>query len=203
MKSVVIMRNFLSLTFILLALTPSGNCLSCIHCVTLDGSPCNGPSVVCAAGEVCLSVITHATVGEVEPVTTFNRACGKPECCDKSTSFSHPSGYLRNDHTCCYTDDCTPPIPTLPPVTSERNGVICRGCFSPDSDNCDDTNMSCTGDETQCIQVFTTTSGLISGMSILRGCASKQTCDMGNQYSSSGQVHVIAEVSCSPGSYEI
>ncbi|KAM4651463.1 phospholipase A2 inhibitor gamma subunit B-like [Discoglossus pictus] len=192
------MGPLLAITFVLSAFTATGYSLSCIQCMTTDGSSCIGASIGCSSTEnVCVSSITRTTVGVEEPLTVFSRTCGKSEWCGKVTSISHPGGYIKNNHTCCYMDDCTPPIPTIPTESTKKNGKICRGCFSATSDSCADIAMECTGNEIQCIKVITTTSGIFSTKSILSGCASNATCEIGDQYSISEHVQVKAEVSCS------
>ncbi|XP_044125182.1 phospholipase A2 inhibitor and Ly6/PLAUR domain-containing protein-like [Bufo gargarizans] len=99
--------------------------------------------------------------------------------------------------SCCNTDNCTPNTPTLPTISSNPNGLVCRYCASVDSTWChtDDT-VQCTGEQNMCLLQTTHVSGSVSASSAIRGCATKSICDLGSQSASAGGVTTDVKIIC-------
>ncbi|MEE6481979.1 hypothetical protein FKM82_013094 [Ascaphus truei] len=183
---------------VLCALTATGYSLSCTVCVSSSGTSCTGPSITCPADHVCMSSYTVTTARGIDIVDVFNRGCESQSKCGMSGSVSIADGKIKIGATCCTSDNCTPPIPTLPADNHQRNGVTCRTCTSADSDWCytSDT-MGCTGDEKMCLLQTTTMSEPISSNVAIRGCATESICNVGSQNVSSSGVNLRVTYKCS------
>ncbi|XP_069803905.1 uncharacterized protein [Dendropsophus ebraccatus] len=101
--------------------------------------------------------------------------------------------------SCCTSDNCTSPIVTAPPFSSQPNGLICPSCQALDSDWCSNGNtLPCYGDEIYCVQCTTTIDG---SQSIVRGCGSKGTCG-GRTYRVDGSL-IQYNRTCIGGGYSL
>ncbi|MEE6481903.1 hypothetical protein FKM82_013059 [Ascaphus truei] len=162
---------------------------------------CTGSSISCPADNVCLSSYTVTTVGGIEISTLFTRSCELQSKCDMSGSIIIPNGKIKTTTSCCTTDNCTPPIPTLPADNGVMNGLTCRACASADTDECytSDT-LECTGNEKMCLLQTTKKTGAVSSTVAFRGCATKSICNIGSQYVSDGGTNMEVKRSCTDGS---
>uniref|UniRef100_A0A803JKN1 UPAR/Ly6 domain-containing protein n=1 Tax=Xenopus tropicalis TaxID=8364 RepID=A0A803JKN1_XENTR len=106
----------------------------------------------------CVYIPTDGVTGS----EAYTLSCIPHNQCDKSGSIRIPNGKIKRGISCCYTDDCTPPTPTLPADNNTVNGLVCRTCASADSAWCytSDT-MQCTGDENMCLLQTTEIKGKI------------------------------------------
>ncbi|KAM4651758.1 ly6/PLAUR domain-containing protein 8-like [Discoglossus pictus] len=189
------MKPFLTV-LILTAWVATGYSLSCIQCSSTETSTCTGLPRTCPTEYACVSSITRTGDG-----TIFNRGCDNIELCGKSGSGSIPETKLKFSYTCCNTDNCTPPIPTLPADNTMKNGVTCLGCRTFESDSCNGTAVDCTGDENQCIKYINRSTREPTAPSlILQGCASKGLCEIAEVTKAED---FITEVTCSSGSYSL
>ncbi|XP_072282001.1 phospholipase A2 inhibitor and Ly6/PLAUR domain-containing protein-like [Pyxicephalus adspersus] len=172
------MATYLLIATILTTLPATGYTLSCIECSSKDNKICNGSSVTCPSGNYsCLLTRVMTTVGEMTPTRIYIRQCAPMKLCSKTGSISMPHSTFRTSLTCCDEDDCTPPEPILPKLSSKKNGKKCPACFEPNAMTCKkETIMDCTGSETICITQFTNTTGAVLGTTVSRGCATKQLC---------------------------
>ncbi|XP_075462394.1 uncharacterized protein LOC142497880 [Ascaphus truei] len=174
-----------------------GYSLTCIGCIDMADTSCTGSSISCPADNVCLSSYTVTTVGGIEISTLFTRSCELQSKCDMSGSIIIPNGKIKTTTSCCTTDNCTPPIPTLPANNYVKNGLTCPSCVSANSDWCypSDT-IQCTGDEKKCLIQSTKISGSISSTVAFRGCATESICNIGSQYVSDGGTNIEVKTSC-------
>ncbi|XP_075462388.1 phospholipase A2 inhibitor NAI-like [Ascaphus truei] len=195
------MSSLLTFTWVISALIATGYSLSCKVCLSTDHTSCTGDSTICSAGKVCMSSYTVTTAPDHEVNTIFVRSCELQRECGMSGSINIPDGKIKMGTTCCTSDNCTPPIPTLPADNDVMNGVTCRTCASADSNWCytSDT-MECTGNEKMCLLQTTEMSGSISHISALRGCATKSVCDIGDQHVSGDGITIKLTHTCSSGS---
>uniref|UniRef100_A0A803K920 UPAR/Ly6 domain-containing protein n=1 Tax=Xenopus tropicalis TaxID=8364 RepID=A0A803K920_XENTR len=143
--------------FILLSalsyLAGTGFCLSCIHCTSNDGSGCSGIAKNCTGDTVCMSTVTQTATYTGQATTTLRRSCGEPQYCSAGSLSSYFITTVTNS-TCCFTDSCTPPEPTMPNYKSKtKNGAVCKTCFARDERECSRFNTTmCTGSETFCVE---------------------------------------------------
>ncbi|MEE6515850.1 hypothetical protein FKM82_024972 [Ascaphus truei] len=167
----------------------------------MAGTSCTGTSLTCPAGGVCMSGYTVSRLGGIEATKMFIRGCESQSQCGMSGSFTIPDGTTKTSTSCCTTDNCTPPIPTLPANNNVKNGLTCRTCVSADSNWCytPDT-IQCTGDEKMCLLQSTKISGSSSLTTAIRGCATQSICNISSQSSSSGGMTVDVKTSCTNGS---
>uniref|UniRef100_A0A803KEJ2 UPAR/Ly6 domain-containing protein n=1 Tax=Xenopus tropicalis TaxID=8364 RepID=A0A803KEJ2_XENTR len=163
--------------FILLSalsyLAGTGFCLSCIHCTSNDGSGCSGIAKNCTGDTVCMSTVTQTATYTGQATTTLRRSCGEPQYCSAGSLSSYFITTVTNS-TCCFTDSCTPPEPTMPNYKSKtKNGAVCKTCFARDERECSRFNTTmCTGSETFCVEYeVRTEAGNDSYPTILKSCS--------------------------------
>ncbi|KAM5132670.1 phospholipase A2 inhibitor NAI-like [Mantella aurantiaca] len=108
-------------------------------------------------------------------------SCVPQDKCGVSGSATIASKEIKMGISCCSGDLCTPSLPTLPRVNTVSNGLTCRSCISEESTSCytSDT-MQCTGDQNMCMLQTVQLSGVASGSSAMRGCATKSLCNLGS-----------------------
>ncbi|CAJ0951451.1 unnamed protein product [Ranitomeya imitator] len=130
----------------------------------------------------------------------FGRSCVPEDQCQGPGSFSTHNSHSKKGFSCCYTDNCTPSPPVLPPDNTVQNGLTCPSCTGNDVDWCETgTTMECTGDETLCIVQHSKMLGTLSRDSILRGCATPTICNIGNQSVITDGITVEVWISCTGG----
>uniref|UniRef100_A0A8C5QUT2 UPAR/Ly6 domain-containing protein n=1 Tax=Leptobrachium leishanense TaxID=445787 RepID=A0A8C5QUT2_9ANUR len=177
------MRSVLRFLCVLSVLISTGYSLSCIKCMKMGESNCEGLSVTCSPDEACAASYSVSSSGGVKMFEAYLRDCVSKKDCDVKGSYT----VVRNVQskvasTCCYTDNCTPPRPILPEDNYEPNGLTCRVCFSPNSDWCSSTNtIDCQGDENMCILQSSRVKGPVTSITALRGCTTKSICDYGGR----------------------
>ncbi|KAM3922123.1 phospholipase A2 inhibitor and Ly6/PLAUR domain-containing protein-like [Leptodactylus fuscus] len=184
---------------VICTLTTTGYSLSCVQCKDATDVPCTGDSEPChASDEVCISRSILTIVAGVPFSKMFMRGCGEPAQCSLSNSFSTPHGRVITSTTCCNKNDCTPPRPTLPSVTSNKNGVVCKSCQTLEATPCvSNIYMDCVGNETKCISQVTKFSGLPS--SAIRGCATPNLCRFPHEKGTFGHLEYSTDITCTDG----
>ncbi|XP_063292127.1 phospholipase A2 inhibitor and Ly6/PLAUR domain-containing protein-like [Pelobates fuscus] len=195
------MVYILTVICILSSVTASGFCLSCTQCVNLNGTQCSGKAVSCPSDEyTCLSAYGVTFMGNKEVAHVFLRLCENRSLCNQFGSIGFSSGRIKSRTTCCFSDNCTPPMPTFPVEVTRKNGLTCQTCISMATNSCiPTTTMACSGDETRCItQAITSMSGTISSTMALRGCSTKEICE-GIQEVDVENFKYSAQVTCSDG----
>ncbi|KAM5132560.1 phospholipase A2 inhibitor NAI-like isoform 1-T2 [Mantella aurantiaca] len=162
---------------VILVLVPSGSSLSCGMCGTTWNTSCTGPIMPCAAGSACLVTYTMFDAGNY-PWALYTLTCGAQKMCGLSGTGSLPeNGKIKMATSCCTTDNCVPPLPTLPEPSSMWNGMICPSCVNPDSIHCAASKtMQCRGNETMCFSSFSQIPGIVATST--RGCAAQSICDV-------------------------
>ncbi|XP_069596815.1 phospholipase A2 inhibitor gamma subunit A-like isoform X1 [Ranitomeya imitator] len=160
------MESLFGILYLILAFTAKGHCISCQLCVTSMAQTCTGVSVICPTDYVCESRFTNITIAGLS-TQEISRSCSPPINCNKAGSMTIPGGTVQTNSTCCSSDNCLPPTPTITlpgsnatNSSSAPNGVKCKSCITVNSDWCytSDT-MSCTGDEMACIMHTTKITG--------------------------------------------
>ncbi|XP_077312360.1 phospholipase A2 inhibitor and Ly6/PLAUR domain-containing protein-like [Lithobates pipiens] len=164
--------KFLGLLLVICSLASTGFCILCKSCVHQLGFPCDGISLPCSSDEVCISfytVITTETIISME----YELSCRPRSYCNMNGSMStSKDNRLRTGTSCCYTDNCIPPFPTLPPVNSRKNRLMCRSSHMVSN------TVECTGNETKCGQLDVTVTGAMILNYTVRGCATRSFCDI-------------------------
>ncbi|XP_077312664.1 phospholipase A2 inhibitor gamma subunit B-like [Lithobates pipiens] len=176
------MTSLLQILGVLSALVTSGNSLSCTECFSVSDS-CTGPSMTCPSGSVCGAQYAETWAKGTIVSKLYVMSCVRQDQCDITGSMSFPNNARRKMGTsCCRTDRCTPTFPSLRKDISGSNGLTCQSCISANSTWCSTSDtMECMGDENTCVLQTTKVSGLTTGSTAIRGCATKSICDFGSQ----------------------
>ncbi|XP_073457873.1 uncharacterized protein [Aquarana catesbeiana] len=165
---------------VLFALVPSGFSLSCIKCIHSSSTICTGSSETCQSGYSCATTLFVTTPSSGSATSTLTRGCSPNNQCNITGSLTFTGGRVAISTACCNTDNCASAIPSVPTVNSTLNNLRCFTCAS--SDNCSSSNtLQCTGLETQCGRLSTSTTGSVTSASTIRGCATPSVCNyLGN-----------------------
>ncbi|XP_044134442.1 phospholipase A2 inhibitor and Ly6/PLAUR domain-containing protein-like [Bufo gargarizans] len=198
LEAAMTMRSCLMVTCLLSAIAAKGYSLSCIECMSQEGTICNGTSKVCSSGDdSCISTYILTSMGGMEIAKMYIRQCAPNKMCSKTGSISLPNGRIKTGTTCCKTNDCTPANPVLPSDSNEKNGLSCKTCFTPNSKSCDtDLLTDCLGSETTCINQLTTRTGKVPTTTVVRGCSTKEMCEPAHQVWRLGEMTILLENTC-------
>ncbi|XP_075047321.1 phospholipase A2 inhibitor NAI-like [Mixophyes fleayi] len=198
------MGSLLGYLCVLSALTATGLSLTCKVCRGNDFDSCSGTNMTCPPDNVCGGSRALTTAHKLKLADVFTIGCVPKHQCNTLGSISTAYRNIKMGTSCCETDYCTPPSPTLPDDDFKPNGLTCQTCVSANSDWCytDDT-FQCIGNENMCILQSTNSYGSSKLSTALRGCATKSICDFGNQSSTSGGVNTKVSISCTSGSFAL
>ncbi|XP_066462644.1 uncharacterized protein [Eleutherodactylus coqui] len=181
----------------------AGDCLQCMTCSAASPDSCSTTRIEnCPDGRVCASQYKISKTNGVIS-QDYKRYCASQSECTLTGSFTYYSTSEKIATTCCFSDLCIPARPKVPSVNSEPNGLICPMCALP-GDSCGaNQNMNCTGNETMCLLLSSTTRtiGSQTVMTIIRGCASSGYCINTNVTSSPGEIHMETTYRCSNGTH--
>ncbi|XP_071968982.1 phospholipase A2 inhibitor and Ly6/PLAUR domain-containing protein-like [Engystomops pustulosus] len=158
----------------LVLLVSPGLGLECVQCTDNYNTSCSGNVKNCSGEELCVSIITQSVAANGKRSFTFERDCGAAEWCNFTAAMSSLlSMQIRS--TCCSTDSCTPPEPSLEPkVNKSSNEIQCPVCLSHSLRKCvASTVQNCTGDEKFCSLYELKNS---AGLTFIKGCASESFC---------------------------
>ncbi|XP_056399865.1 phospholipase A2 inhibitor NAI-like [Hyla sarda] len=201
------MDSLFGVLCLLLTLTAKGYCISCQLCVTSMAQSCTGVSVICPTDYVCAARYTNTIIGG-SSTPVFSRSCSPPTNCNAAGSMTIPGGTVQTNATCCSTDNCVPPTPTLTAAptsnstnsTSAVNGVTCRSCATVNSDWCytSDT-IRCTGNELSCVMHSTKITGPQAVTMAVRGCATRSLCTLSTQSFSTSELSSVNTFVCTDG----
>ncbi|KAM4016859.1 phospholipase A2 inhibitor and Ly6/PLAUR domain-containing protein-like isoform 1-T1 [Anomaloglossus baeobatrachus] len=187
------MKILLSIWAILAICITTGHALSCTQCSSDSSTTCQGNSETCPAGFVCRSFYFENSAGS----SSLQRSCSHPRECNIKGGFTIKQVTFMMASSCCDTDNCDPPLPPSPPISSVPNGVTCPSCTTTGSTSCQSSEViKCTGDQNRC--VLLTQEGNTG--SIYRGCATKEVCDL---QVFSGNVLSGQKISCTNGDISI
>ncbi|XP_075462386.1 phospholipase A2 inhibitor and Ly6/PLAUR domain-containing protein-like isoform X2 [Ascaphus truei] len=197
------MRPLLIFT-VISALAAPGYSLLCSHCNALGETSCTGDEKKCPSDDYMCGSTNTVTIMEGVASKMFTRSCEKRSACGISASIGFLKGKIKTATSCCNMDSCTPSMPILPIENFQKNGVTCQSCTSSDSYWCHTgETMECTGEEKRCIRQSTKTSGAKSSTIAVRGCATKNICDLGNQDHDYGRIKTITEMTCTSSSINV
>ncbi|XP_073511910.1 uncharacterized protein [Phyllobates terribilis] len=189
------MKMLLSIWAISICIT-TGHALSCIECSTSSSTTCTGNNVTCPSGFVCKSFYSGGRRGESTFLKETTRSCAHPSGCNMKTSMSINEIRFNMASSCCDTDNCSPSIPELSPISSVPNGVTCPSFMAIGANLIQSSGpMTCTGDQNQCAIM----EGNGEFVALFRGCATKSFCDVGSQTDTSS----ILRIRCHNGDISI
>ncbi|KAM4015232.1 uncharacterized protein ACNLHF_001879 [Anomaloglossus baeobatrachus] len=157
-----------------------------------------GPTVTCTPGHVCTSLYQQTTM-DGKTGEFLYRSCGPPSHCDKTGSFTTMNKNIRMGVSCCFTDNCSSPLPPLPPPSTRRNGRVCQMC-SDTNEACTGTKtIDCVGNERKCLLQVTRIQESPENVESFRGCSTRSICEIGNQNMSIGILSMESTYLCSGG----
>nr|XP_033770771.1 phospholipase A2 inhibitor and Ly6/PLAUR domain-containing protein-like [Geotrypetes seraphini] len=195
------MRTFLTSICIIFALTATGLCLNCDHCLNIYNDSCSGVSDKCKEDEtVCVSRRESATT-ENNLHSSMFKGCMKydPNVCDRplhTTSIGFDF-YMYNK--CCKEDNCNRESFTVPPLNLTENGLECPVCHAIDSYDCTpERTIKCVGNQDQCY-VY---SGELRNPSrpfhqlASRGCIVSGSCEFGPGLLKGLTIHNYTTLNC-------
>ncbi|XP_075047318.1 phospholipase A2 inhibitor and Ly6/PLAUR domain-containing protein-like isoform X2 [Mixophyes fleayi] len=158
--------------------------------------------MTCPMDKACGASHTKANAYGVKLIDRYEMSCVPLDQCNTAGIASFSNGNMKRSTTCCNTDNCTPPTPTLPDDNSQANGLICPKCISYDSDSCytKDT-MECTGNENMCLHQIYKIDVPYSHTFAFRGCASKSICSISTHSATYRDMNVNISNLCTSGSF--
>uniref|UniRef100_A0A6I8SPX2 Provisional ortholog of phospholipase A2 inhibitor and LY6/PLAUR domain containing n=1 Tax=Xenopus tropicalis TaxID=8364 RepID=A0A6I8SPX2_XENTR len=173
--------------------------LQCVECMNQEGETCTGALVTCPSGDyVCSSTYTLTMMQGAGTSKQFVRQCESRTSCGKAGSITMPGGRIKSNSACCSTDGCDPGTISFPPDKTGKNGQVCESCLAIGSETCSSvTPMECTGEETSCITQITSITGLVSTKMAIRGCSTKEICDVGSLDTDQDGMKMKITVTCS------
>ncbi|XP_077312358.1 uncharacterized protein LOC143933364 [Lithobates pipiens] len=177
---------------------PSSSGTSCVVCSSTYSQTCSASLSVIPANSRCATAYQITTKDGVKSYQVL-RSWAPINKCNIAGSMTVAGTKYSLGISCCDGDGCTPSIPDTTSTSGVSNGVQCKTCESPSSSSCATyTTMSCTGQETQCVDYTrTTTYGTtFSSPSFIRGCATKSLCDAQNLYSTMNYMTVANIFTC-------
>ncbi|XP_069804369.1 uncharacterized protein [Dendropsophus ebraccatus] len=160
---------------------PVVNSLLCWQCQGSVDIKCEQYAVCSAENDACVTVISKTSYGG-KTTTQLMKRCGFSLECNRAGIITTTQGSISRNTTCCYSDNCISPTPTLPSENNETNGLICDSCYVKDNAICTGKDhINCTGNATQCISYTEKViEGSFTSSEILHGCAHPSICDSGN-----------------------
>ncbi|XP_056399193.1 uncharacterized protein LOC130293924 [Hyla sarda] len=160
---------------------PVDNSLICWQCRGSVDHTCERFVKCSTEYDVCVTIISKTTYGRRQ-LTELLRRCGYSSECDSAGIITTAQKSISKNTTCCYTDHCISPIPTLPSENNENNGLICESCYLINYNNCSGRDhINCTGNATQCISYTKIEiDETLTSKEVLHGCAHPSICDSGN-----------------------
>ncbi|KAM4015676.1 phospholipase A2 inhibitor and Ly6/PLAUR domain-containing protein-like [Anomaloglossus baeobatrachus] len=192
------MMSIFAFWILVSALAVTSRALSCVSCSSLIYLQCVGPSITCDSGQQCATIWADTIyAGSISPVSI--RTCMPSSQCGFKGNMNTQKGRMWTTVSCCNTDNCTPAFPLLPAVDPTLNGKVCPSCISTASASCDSSNtMQCSGNENMCLLQSTQSTGFVSLLAV-RGCATKNFCDLGTQNFDVDGVEMEIKFTCPTG----
>ncbi|XP_068099218.1 phospholipase A2 inhibitor NAI-like [Hyperolius riggenbachi] len=167
-----------------------------MQCYIIGSPTCQGGKLVnCSDGEVCTTLIEEFT----QPLTVSNtllRSCGPPYQCNQNGSYTTADRRVRMSTSCCSTNNCTPEFPILPIVYNEKNGKICHSCVTGGGPCEGNETISCLGEETQCLRLFTIIKGDDHTVEAHHGCTTESVCDVRSKTVVLEEINVTSIFDC-------
>ncbi|XP_069802878.1 phospholipase A2 inhibitor 25 kDa subunit-like [Dendropsophus ebraccatus] len=171
----------------------------CTQCMAFGLDTCTeGPAETCQSGQVCTSTYILTTKDGNTDDSLFT-GCGPTSLCNKTGSYSIMDRSVRMGVSCCSTDNCTSPLPTVPPTNNRRNGKVCQVCGDANEACKATTTMECAGSEDRCFLLVNKITEPAENVESYRGCATKSFCDIASQKMDIGIVKMEMKYLCNGG----
>ncbi|XP_075047324.1 phospholipase A2 inhibitor NAI-like isoform X2 [Mixophyes fleayi] len=197
------MGSLIGFLCVLSALTATGFSLTCNLCLISKYTSCPEKIMECLPDTACgVSHTTTETHGMIYS-ETLDLSCVHKNQCNTQGSITTNYGKIKRSTSCCHTDNCIAPMPTMPADNLQPNGLICPTCQS-DSIWCYTAEtMLCTGDENMCYFQTTELYEPERISSAFRGCASESICSLKTQGTmrTMGRVDTDISISCTIPTY--
>ncbi|XP_056399901.1 phospholipase A2 inhibitor and Ly6/PLAUR domain-containing protein-like [Hyla sarda] len=116
--------------------------------------------------------------GQRTHIQLFKR-CGFSMECNRAGTITSAQKSISKNTTCCHSDHCISPMPTLPSENNETNGLICESCYLKEYGSCSGKDhIACTGNATQCIYYTERVKdGNFTSREVLHGCTHPSLCE--------------------------
>ncbi|XP_077116264.1 uncharacterized protein LOC143770487 [Ranitomeya variabilis] len=193
----------LLLPFILSTLIATTFSLSCNECSGLAAKSCHRVKVTCPPDfNVCVATLESDIPDGKQEMTLYREYCGKSSMCSYTGSLTTHFAGKKMSSTCCYTSNCSPPLPKFPEEKTDKNGVSCKSCSDLKEASCESTTtIDCVGDEKKCVAMaITSKSEKMSSTYSLSGCGTPGLCNLTErEYQFVGQT-IKTTFTCSSGS---
>ncbi|XP_075695008.1 phospholipase A2 inhibitor and Ly6/PLAUR domain-containing protein-like [Rhinoderma darwinii] len=161
---------------------PAGNFIWCHFCHDYNVDNCLDQAHMCMPEEdVCVFERTRSIYDQRDEVEITKRF-GKSNECSRAGSIRSSTKTILMNTTCCDHNVCQMPLPTLPSVNFDENGLTCPSCFVPNSDRClGRSSLKCGGNEQRCIHYMRTEVHEVSTVTeSLHGCTTNEICRAGS-----------------------
>ncbi|KAM5132209.1 uncharacterized protein ACMZJ9_018996 [Mantella aurantiaca] len=158
---------------------------------------CPETNVTCPIGTICTTVHALTTIGDAyfERRTSI---CSPIYQCGVEGSTTFLKGTM-NLMTLCSTNNCNKLDAKFSEASLVYNGVTCQNCMAADS-NCETSERrQCTGNENYCFLQISDLTGMASAKSAVRGCVTKNICDLGTQTYNALGIGTKVNYVCSSG----
>ncbi|XP_069804503.1 phospholipase A2 inhibitor and Ly6/PLAUR domain-containing protein-like isoform X2 [Dendropsophus ebraccatus] len=149
-----------------------------MQCTGFSTTPCTGSLQDCSSpSDVCGTTVIR-TRGYRWTSFYYIRSCVNITECFNNASVTGLYATTASQTTCCFTNNCTTSIPTLPVENYTLNGLTCPSYVVTNMEPCNIKNVSsCTGDQIRCVRYSaSTTLGSTKSTLYLGGCATENTC---------------------------
>ncbi|XP_069802823.1 phospholipase A2 inhibitor and Ly6/PLAUR domain-containing protein-like [Dendropsophus ebraccatus] len=158
---------------------PVANYLSCKECY---GVNCDRIVNCSPEKDACLTIILRTTQG-TKNHTGIMKRCGFSSECNSVGSITTGEKDMTKNVTCCYSNNCIPPIPTLPLENNTVNGILCQSCYYKTYGICTGLDyIACTGKATQCISYSSEQKDeYFTSREVFQGCGHPTLCRSGNR----------------------
>ncbi|XP_044133696.1 phospholipase A2 inhibitor and Ly6/PLAUR domain-containing protein-like [Bufo gargarizans] len=136
----------------------SGWSLKCVQCTGFSNTPCTGGLQDCPSVSDACGTTVIRTRGYRWTSFYYIRSCVSTTECFNNASVTGLYATTASGTTCCFTDNCTTSVPTLPVENYTLNGLMCPSYVETIMEPCDIKNVSsCTGDQIRCVRYSATT----------------------------------------------
>ncbi|XP_071969179.1 phospholipase A2 inhibitor NAI-like [Engystomops pustulosus] len=153
----------------------------CEYCAS-DSLTCEDHFKFCNQGYKCGSEFSYYNEsGKIS--YSVNRYCMLPSNCHLVSSKSYENTKIITVNSCCDADLCTPSDSEILKIKNDfpTNGLVCPTCSSRESIWCEASGtVQCRGEEDMCLSYSEQEIGSTTLPSVIRGCATKSICDLGN-----------------------
>ncbi|XP_072282871.1 uncharacterized protein [Pyxicephalus adspersus] len=158
---------------------------------------CPDTNVTCPTGTICATVHALTTMGDAS-FERYTSTCLPIYQCGIAGSATFLKGTMKLV-TQCSTNNCNLPA-KFSAENLTPNGMVCQSCMAADADCSSSERMQCTGDEQWCFFQAADLTEMTSAKSAIRGCVTRNICDLGTQTYNALGIKSNVKYICSSGS---